>query len=135
MFADLLARTPMVAELAELQARLVGALRFWVVASRSGRCPIAAAGARLGSARAGAHVHLLLEEIGAAWPDPFAVSPPCCPRLSHDEALLTRMLELAGRGERPDFDRLLSDLLPCDTRERLFLSTSVLSRVLREQAG
>jgi len=135
MFADLLARTPIVAELTECQARLVGGLRFWVVASRSGRCPIRAAGARLGSLRAGAHLHLLLEEIGAAWPDPFAVSPPCCPRLSHDEALLTRMLKLAGRRDWPDFDRLLSDLLPGDTRERLFLSTSVLSRVLREQAG
>ncbi len=135
MFASLLARTPLVAELAECEARLVGALRFWVVASRSGRCPIGAAGVRLGSLRAGAHFHLLLEEIGAAWPDPFAVSPPCCPRLSHDEALLTRMFELAGRGHRPDFDRLLSDLLPGDTRERLFLSTSVLGRVLREQAG
>jgi hypothetical protein len=135
MFANLLARTPTVAELAQRQARLVGALRFWVVASRSGRCPIAAAGARLGSLRAGAHLHLLLEEIGAAWPDPFAVSPPCCPRLSYDEALLTRMLELAGCGNRPDFDRLLSDLLPADARERLFLSASVLSRVLTEQAG
>ena len=134
MFADLLARTPTVAELSASQARLLGGLRSWVVASRSGRCPIAAAGARLGSLRAGAHLHLLLEEIGAAWPDPFAVSPPCCPRLSHDEALLARMLELAGIGERPNFDRLLSDLLPGDARERLFLSTSVLARVLREQA-
>ena len=135
MFACLLARTPSVAELPEFEARLVGGLRFWVVASRSGRCPIAAAGTRLGSLRAGAHLHLLLEEIGAAWPDAFAVSPPCCPRLSYDEALLTRMLELAGCGNRPGFDRLLSDLLPGDTRDRLFLSTSVLSRVLREQAG
>ena len=135
MFTDLLARTPMVAELAPCEARLVAALRFWVVASRQGRCPIAAAGARLGSLRAGAHLHLLLEEIGAAWPDPFALSPPCCPRLSHDEALLTSMFGLAGRRDRPGFDRLLSDLLPDDTRERLFLSTSVLARVLREQAG
>ena len=135
MFVALLAGTPTLAELTEIQARLVAGLRYWVVASRSGRCPIAAAGARLGSLRAGAHVHLLLEEIGAAWPDPFAVSPPCCPRLSHDEALLTRMLELASCGDRPEFDRLLSDLLPGDTRERLFLSANVLGRVLREQAA
>jgi hypothetical protein len=135
MFGCLIARTPSVAELAECQARLIRGLRFWVVASRSGRCPIAAAGTRLGSLRAGAHLHLLLEEIGAAWPDPFALSPPCGTRLSHDEALLTGMLELAGRGDRPRFDRLLSDLLPGGTRDRLFLSTSVLSRVLREQAG
>ena len=135
MFASLLARTPTVAELAECQARLIGALRVWVVTSRSGRCPIAAAGARIGSLRAGAHLHLLLEEIGAAWPEPFAVSPPCCPRLSHDEALLSQMMMLVGRGDRPGFDRLLSDLLPGDVRERLYLSTSVLSRVIGEQAG
>ena len=134
MFLSLIARTPTMAELTDPEARLIGGLRFWVTASRSGRCPIAAASMRLGSLRAGAHLHLLLEEIGAVWPDPFAVSPPCCPRLSHDEALLSRMLELAGFADRPSFDRLLSDLLPDDARERLFLSAGVLGRVLREQS-
>jgi hypothetical protein len=130
MIAEQLFRTPAMAELERGEARILGALRQWVVASRSGRCPIAAAGARLGSKRAAAHLHLLLEEMGSAWPDPFAVSPPCCPRLSHDEALFAQMMAAAGQGDRPGFDRLLSDLLPGDARERLFLSARVLNGVL-----
>lgn len=131
MIAELLARTPAMSDLRPDGARVVGALRRWVAARRSGACPIRAAGEQLGSARAGAHLHLLIEEIGAAWPDPFAVAPPCCPRLSHDEALLADMIALSGRGDRPGFDRLLADLIPGDARDRLFLSGQVLSRVLR----
>lgn len=131
MLVELIARTPHISDLMPDGARVVGALRRWVAASRSGACPVGAAGARLGSARAGAHLHLLIEEIGAAWPDPFAVAPPCCPRLSHDEAVLADMVALAARGDRPGFDRLLADLLPSDERERLFLSAAVLSRALR----
>lgn len=131
MLAKLLGRTPNLSELAPAQATLLGALRFWVVARKSGRCPVAVAGVRLGSRRAGAHLHLLLEEIGAAWPDPFAVSPPCCRRLSHDETLVAQMFALAIGGDRAGFDRLLSDLLPGEARERLFLSVTVLSRAMQ----
>ncbi len=130
MFADLLARTPTMAEILPDEARIVGALRLWVVANRTGRCPIGAAGERLGGKRAGAHLHLLLEEIGACWPEPFAVSPPCCRRLSHDEALLAQMIGLAGSGHQPAFDRLLCELLPAEARERLFLSAKVLADLM-----
>jgi len=83
---------------------------------------------RLGGLRTAAHFHLLLEEIGAAWPDPFCVSPPCCPMLSHDEATFARMVSAAGQGDRPAFDEELKDLIPADARERLFLSTSMVVR-------
>jgi len=131
MVSELIARTPAMAELDRDPARLVSALRLWVAARQSGRCGIAAAGERLGSARAGAHLHLLVEEIAAAWPDPFAVSPPCCRRLSHDEALLADMLTLARAGDRPGFDRLTGEMLGGDARERLFLSAAVLARCLK----
>jgi hypothetical protein len=130
MLVEMLARTPAMSEITVQGARLILAMRRWVLASRTGACPIAAAGQQLGSLRAGAHLHLLLEEIAAAWPDPFAVSPPCCRRLSHDEALLADMVVIAGHGDRPGFDRLLRELLPGDERERLFLSAGVLSRFL-----
>ena len=132
MLVESLARTPELMTLPSAAARVVSALRHLVVASRAGRCPMSALSAKLGCVRGAAHLHLLLEEIGAAWPDPFAVSPPCCARLSHDEALVADMLALAERGKRPGFDRLLADLLPAETRERLFHSASVLLRVLGE---
>jgi hypothetical protein len=130
MLAELLSRTPTMTDLSIQQARVVGALRHWVIARKLGHCPVAAMLGRLGSRRAAAHLHLLIEEIGAAWPDAFAVSPPCCPRLSHDEAVLAQMAALAACDDRPGFDRLLCDLIPGDARERLFLSSAVLSRTL-----
>lgn len=130
MLVESLARTPLMADLLAHEADVIGALRQWARAMRASQCPVAAAAARLGTRRAAAHLHLMLAEIGAAWPEPFAVSPPCCPRLSHDEALLADMTTLAIAGDRPGFDRLLCDLIPSDARERLFLSAGVFGEAL-----
>ncbi len=111
---------------------MIGALRHWVRARRAKRCPTAAAAAHLGSARAAAHLGLLVEEIAACWPDPFTVAPPCCPRLSHDEATLAAMLRLGNARDRPGFDALLAEMLPQDARERLFLSATVIGTVLAD---
>ena len=86
---------------------------------------------RLGSVRAAAQLSLLLEEVGAAWPDPFCIAPPCCPKLSHDEALALDMVSIAARDDRPGFDRLLQEMLPADMRERLFVSAAAVGRALR----
>ena len=131
MLFQTLARTPELRSLAPAEMQFVAGLRLWAVMGRMGRCPLRAVGDRLGSARAAAHLHLLLEEVGAAWPDPFCAAPPCCPRLSHDEALAVEMVRIAGRGDRPGFDRLLAEMLPDHVRERLFLSAAVLDRALR----
>ena len=130
MLVEWLVRTPDMGEMAGREARVVGALRLWVVMNKLGRCPMRAVSDRLGDARAAAHLHLMLEEIGAAWPDPFCVAPPCCRRLSHDEALVIDMLRFGSAEDRPGFDRLLAEMIPADMRERLYLSASVLSRVL-----
>ena len=131
MFTDLLRRAPEIRDLAPEEASLAAGIRLWVVMNKLGRCPLQATGARLGSVRAAAHLHLLLESVGAAWPEPFCISPPCCPRLSHDEALALDMVRLARRGDRPAFDRLLQEMLPADVRDRLFVSAAVLGRALR----
>jgi hypothetical protein len=130
MLTDLLSRAPDIRALKAGEARLAAALRLWVVMSKLGRCPLQAVADRLDSARAAAHLHLLLEEIGAAWPDRFCIAPLCCPRLSHDEALALDMVRLAGRGNRPGFDRLLAEMLPADMRDRLYLSAGLLGRAI-----
>jgi hypothetical protein len=128
-----LTRMPILHDLQPDQLRVAAALRIWALTGRMGRCPIPVVAERLGSMSAATHFHMLLEEIGAAWPEPFCVSPPCSPRLSHDEATLTEMVAVAARGDRPAFDRLLVDLLPFDERERLFVSATALSRTLRRE--
>lgn len=127
MLAETLSRTPDLRTMAASEARAVMAMRLWIVMGKLGHCPLRAVTDRLGSPRAAAQLHLLMAEIGAAWPDPFCAAPPCCPRLSHDEALALDMVRIGGRGDRPGFDRLLADLLPADMRERLYRSAMVLS--------
>jgi hypothetical protein len=130
MLAEALVRTPDIRDLEVADARLAAALRLWVMMSKLGRCPLQAVAGRLESARAAAHLHLLLEEIGAAWPDPFCIAPLCCPRLSHDEALALAMVRTAAREDHPAFDRLLEEMIPADLRERLYLSAGVLGRLV-----
>lgn len=126
-----LVQTPDIRTIAPDEARLAATVRLWVVMNKLGRCPLQSMDERLGGGRAAAHLHLLLEEVGIAWPEPFCVNPPCCPRLSHDEALIVDMVTLARRRDRPAFDRLLSDLLPGDIRERLFASASLFAATQR----
>jgi hypothetical protein len=130
MLAEALVRTPDIRDLEACEARLATSLRLWVVMNKLGRCPMQAVADRLESVRAAARLHLLLEEIGAAWPDPFCIAPPCCPRLSHDEALALDMVRAAAREDRPGFDRMLHEMIPADMRERLYLSAGILGHVL-----
>lgn len=129
MLTDQLLRTPDIRDLDDAEADLAASLRLWVAMSKLGRCPMQAIAHRLGSARAAAHLHLLLEEVGAAWPDPFCIAPPCCPRLSHDEALALDMVRTAARGDRRGFDRLLEEMISADMRERLFVSAGAVGRL------
>lgn len=130
MLATQFAPLPLIGELAARDARIAFSLRHWVIARKQGRCPIAGLAQRLGTAHAAAQMHILLEEVGCAWPEPFCVSPPCCPRLSHDEATLCRMLRYAHRADRAGFDAELRDLIPADTRQRLYASAEQFNAVV-----
>lgn len=130
MLDDLLVRTPNFREMDAPDIRLTAALRLWVVLTRLGRCPMPAIAGRLGSPRAAVHLHILLEEIGAVWPEPFCVAPPCCPRLSHDEALAVAIVRAATAPDRPAFDRLLQEMIPAKARDRLFQEAGTLGRML-----
>ena len=118
------------AAFAPVQQRLVTGLRHWATANRLGRWPVGALQDHLGCGRAAAHLQLLIEEIGHAWPEPFHLSPLCCRRASHDEALLAAMAGAAAADDRPAFDRLTFEMLGADARERLFLSLSLLAEAI-----
>lgn len=126
----MLARAPMLTELPSEALGATMGLRLWALMARMRSCAMAALAERFGSMRAAAHFHLLIEEVMTAWPDAFCISPPCSPRLSHDEATLADMVVLASRGDRPGFDRLLAELLPAAERERLFLSAGLVGKAL-----
>ncbi|HKT15946.1 MAG TPA: addiction module antidote protein [Allosphingosinicella sp.] len=131
---ELLARTPRLADLAPRHANIVILLRAWALLGRQRRCPYALLVGQLGSPCAAARFQLLMEQIGAVWPDPFCVSPPCACLLSYDEATLAEMLAAAWRADRPAFDTLLMDLLAGDARDRLFDFAILFGRTLGRSA-
>lgn len=120
----------LLAELPPGGVRLIAGLRCWGYARERGRWPVDAIQRQLGCVRAAAHVRLLIEEIAAAWPDPFCLAPPCCRAASHDEALIARMLARASARDRPGFDRLCAEMIGEDARERMFLGLSLIGAAL-----
>lgn len=130
-----LACTIPLAEMAPVPRRVVVGMRQWAAAHRLGRWPVSVLQDHLGCARAAAHLQLLVEEIGHAWPDPFCLAPPCCRQTSHDEALLAAMIGAAAGGDRPGFDRLCAEMLGTDARDRLFVSLGALAGALARVAA
>ena len=125
-----IARPIPLSSFAAVEQRLVTGLRQWAAAHRFGRWPVGMLQEHLGCGRAAAHLQLLIEEIGATWPEPFHLSPLCCRRTSHDEALIAAMARAAAKGDRPGFDQLTHEMLGADARERLFLSLALLTEAI-----
>ena len=115
-----LSTPPRLGDLSPLAIRLVMATRIRVSAERQGRPWLAILTARLGSHEDALHIAHLVEVIGGAWPERFALSPPCCPSLSPDEALLGALIEAGEEEDRPGFDREARDLLDGDARDLLW---------------
>jgi len=129
MSIAIIVNSPRLADQRPEHARIVATLRLWALMGRMGWCQQRALVEQLGSPRAAILFQLLMEQIGAAWPDPFCVNPPCVPQLSHDE--ITLMAMLAEASNRARFDELLSDMLSDDARERLFRTTALLTATLQ----
>jgi hypothetical protein len=120
MLNQLFAPPPRLADLMPGEAALISATRKWVMAQRHGRvCPLHAAATHLGDLQAARSLHLLLAHIGATWPEPVAIAPPCCAVLTHDEATLLGIVIAAHRHTRPVFDALVCEMLGADARDRL----------------
>lgn len=112
-------RTPRLDAMPATEARLAMAVRLFVVMRTLNRDPTDIVAERLGSATVARRLALVMDQISAAWTEPFRVNPPCCPRLSHDEALLMDMIGHAAAHDRAGFDALLAEMIPADQRERL----------------
>lgn len=111
---------PLIRDLPVDAAQAVLALRYCILCRRSGRDPMPELERRWGNILAARRYRLVVEAIGHIWPDPFAVAPPCCPRLSFDEGLLAAIVTAAGRGDRVRFDGLTGEMLGSDARAMLF---------------
>lgn len=131
MLAQLFAAPPRLSDLTADQAVIIRAVRHSIVAQRHRRgCPLQVAAAQLGSVQASHALHILLASVGNAWPDPFAVAPPCCSNLTHDESTLLGMVVAARSHGRPVFDALLCEMLSEDARDRLFAAAGALGELV-----
>lgn len=101
-------------------AQIILGLRLCVLLYKCGRNPVPELEQKFGSMAAARRFGIVVEAIGQMWPDPFAVSPPCCPMLSFDESLLSDAAEAAAAQDRVSFDRLTAEMLGGDARETLF---------------
>ncbi|HMN54287.1 MAG TPA: addiction module antidote protein [Sphingopyxis sp.] len=111
---------PLIRDLPVDAAQAVLALRYCILCRRSERDPMPELERRWGNILAARRYRLVVEAIGHIWPDPFAVAPPCCPRVSFDEALLAAMVGAAGCGDQARFDTLTAEMLGSDARAMLF---------------
>ena len=126
-----LTEQPLVRDLPVDAAQAVLALRYCILCRRSERDPMPELERRWGNILAARRYRLVVEAIGHSWPDPFAVAPPCCPRVSFDESLLAAMVGAAGRRDRARFDWLTGEMLGSDAREMIFVA---LENFLRARA-
>lgn len=120
MAAQMLGKSPPMAALEAPAALAIRTLRVWAGLRMARRCPLDMAVGRLGSREAAATFQRLIAVVSAAWPDPVALAPPCCPLLSHDEATLAALLVAAAAADRPGFDREAQEMLGQDARDRLW---------------
>jgi hypothetical protein len=122
---------PLIRDLSIDAAQAVLALRYCILCRRGERDPMPELERRWGNVLAARRYRLVVEAIGQCWPDPFAVAPPCCPRVSFDEALLATMVSAASRHDRAGFDRMSAEMLGSDAREMIF---TALENFLRARA-
>lgn len=127
--ADLTA-TPLVAALKDGEARFVRAVRSWVVLNKLEQPYGAPVADLLGSRAAAVELDLLMMRVGVAWTEAFTVNPPCCPRMTHDEALMLGLVRAAAAGDRPGFDGQLAEMLGADARESLYHAACHLAEAL-----
>ncbi len=117
-----LTEQPLIRDLPVDAAQAVLALRFCILCRRSGSDPMPELERRWGNILAARRHRLVVEAIGHTWPEPFAVAPPCCPRVSFDEALLAGMVSAAAHRDRAQFDWLTAEMLGSDAREMIFIA-------------
>lgn len=117
--ASLLA-PPRTDSLTQCARDIVVATRIDVICRKRGIDPQSAHIQRLGCEARAKRVRHLVDVVGAVWPEAFALSPPCCGHLSHDEALLGTLIEAAEIRDRRWFDNASRDLLDEDARDGLW---------------
>ena len=104
-------------------AQLVMTMRLRPILEYAERDVVAELSTRLGSVPAALAALALCEQVKTAWPEAFALSRPCCVKLTPDEHTLARMARAAAAGDRAGFSELLDGFVRTSRHDRLFDAT------------
>ena len=103
------------------EARLILAVRSWVLLKSAREDPLPRIMAYLPSAETAMRFGVLMETVQQIWPQTFAIHRPCCSIASLDEALLVQIVQLGRIDARPAFDALLHEMIGSDKRNLLYI--------------
>lgn len=115
-----LAAMPKLHDLPISGIHMITALRLTAVAKQAGDDPMQFLPVRFGSVTAAKAFMVVAQQMGAAWPEPFMLSRPCCGKMTHDEALAASMLIMAQSGERRRFSGLCGDLIAAKHHDSIY---------------
>jgi hypothetical protein len=115
-----IAELPGIHDLPKAQFRIIRGLRLVVSCIDYKRDPVPELQLLFGSEDAARSFYRLMHRCGKHWPDSFIVQPPCCQQTSYDEILFTDLIAAVVTDDRPEFDRLLCEMLNRIARDDLF---------------
>lgn len=111
---------PRTSDLLTVARDAILAIRLHLSYRHSGVDSLGPLSRRLGSGEAALrHIHVA-GAMASIWPERFTLSPPCCPCLSHDEALLGKLIESVANDDRAQFDAESCDFLHDEARAALW---------------
>lgn len=107
-------------EMPACDARYILAARSWCLLRKSAIDPHFRLLTYLNSERRVLRFSLFMETVTQIWPEPFALYRPCCAIPSVDEMVMVQTLRWASVRNRPQFERLLYEMLGDAARDLLF---------------
>lgn len=109
-----------VRDLPQMSAQSILSLRYAITCRRAGYEALPELERRWGNSLTARRFCVLVEAIGHIWPDPFAVAPPCCSKVSFDEGLLASLITATAFDDRRRFDLLSAEMLGSEARDMLY---------------
>ncbi|HNW17051.1 MAG TPA: hypothetical protein PKK17_00950 [Sphingorhabdus lacus] len=113
-------------EMPACDARYILAARSWCLLRKAAMDPHSRLLTYLHSERRVVRFSLFMETVTQIWPEPFALHRPCCAMPSVDEMVMVQALRWASLRNRPQFERLLHEMLGDDARDLLYAQAAAL---------
>lgn len=117
---------PRLLDIDSRDARVILAARSWCMLRHARIDPLPRIRSYLQSGSVAMRFAVMMDAVQQVWPEPFTVHRPCCGVASVDEMLLARLVSLAARDARPQFDELLGDMLNQDACTLIFGRAQIL---------